>query len=180
MPSTEHGYENRYSLPQIVLHWLTLLMIILTYLAMLLSDTVPDEERTFVRTCILIWYFCLAINVSAALAAAEKPDASHFATVASLAVIGCPYFALGVVSDVPITADSRVLTQAYGGRTWLLLGWQVPQWLTPNTDVRDYLKQTHVFIANLGYFVIGIHGVAALYHHYIRRDDTLRRMMPGK
>lgn len=89
-------------------------------------------------------------------------------------------FRIGVVSDVPITADSRVLTQAYGGRTWLLLGWQVPQWLTPNTDVRDYLKQTHVFIANLGYFVIGIHGVAALYHHYIRRDDTLRRMMPGK
>ncbi|WP_016681551.1 cytochrome b, partial [Yersinia pestis] len=41
--------KNRYSLPQIVLHWLTLLMIILTYLAMLLSDTVPDEERTFVR-----------------------------------------------------------------------------------------------------------------------------------
>lgn len=41
--------KNRYSLPQIVLHWLTLLMIILTYSAMLLSDTVPDEERTFVR-----------------------------------------------------------------------------------------------------------------------------------
>lgn len=172
--------KNRYSLPQIVLHWLTLLMIILTYLAMLLSDTVPDEERTFVRNLhfnfgISVWLLMLVRlwlrqrNPTPAI----SPPLPHWQLLR-------PYFALGVVSDVPITADSRVLTQAYGGRTWLLLGWQVPQWLTPNTDVRDYLKQTHVFIANLGYFVIGIHGVAALYHHYIRRDDTLRRMMPGK
>ncbi len=41
--------RNRYSLPQITLHWLTLLMVILTYAAMLLSDTVPDEDRTLVK-----------------------------------------------------------------------------------------------------------------------------------
>lgn len=29
--------RNRYSLPQITLHWLTLVMVILTYAAMLLS-----------------------------------------------------------------------------------------------------------------------------------------------
>lgn len=73
-----------------------------------------------------------------------------------------------------------VLAQAYGGKTWFLLGWQVPQWVTPNDEARAYLKQAHELIANLGYFVIGAHALAALYHHYIRRDDTLRRMMPGK
>lgn len=173
--------KNRYSLPQIVLHWLTLLMIILTYLAMLLSDTVPDEERTFVRNLhfnfgISVWLLMLVRlwlrqrNPTPAI----SPPLPHW----QLLGVRISHWGLYLMFlSLPILG---FLTQAYGGRTWLLLGWQGPQWLTPNTDVRDYLKQTHVFIANLGYFVIGIHGVAALYHHYIRRDDTLRRMMPGK
>ncbi|WP_370300565.1 cytochrome b/b6 domain-containing protein, partial [Rheinheimera baltica] len=32
----------------------------------------------------------------------------------------------------------------------------------------------------LGYVLIGVHAVAALFHHYILRDTTLSRMLPGK
>jgi cytochrome b561 len=27
---------------------------------------------------------------------------------------------------------------------------------------------------------IALHAAAALLHHYVRRDDTVRRMLPGK
>ncbi|MCO8649276.1 cytochrome b, partial [Burkholderia multivorans] len=33
-------------------------------------------------------------------------------------------------------------------------------------------------IGNAFYFVIGLHALAALYHHFIKRDDVLRRMAP--
>ena len=40
---------NRYAKSQIVLHWLTLLMVILTYAAMLLKDSVPDDLASLVK-----------------------------------------------------------------------------------------------------------------------------------
>jgi cytochrome b561 len=30
----------------------------------------------------------------------------------------------------------------------------------------------------VGYWLIGLHAAAALFHHYIVRDNTLRRMLP--
>jgi cytochrome b561 len=32
----------------------------------------------------------------------------------------------------------------------------------------------------VGYYLVGLHAVAALVHHYVNRDDTLRRMLPGR
>ena len=44
--------SNRYARSQIVLHWLTLLMVILTYAAMLLKDSVPEAWAPMVKICI--------------------------------------------------------------------------------------------------------------------------------
>ena len=73
-----------------------------------------------------------------------------------------------------------MLTLAYGGKSWPLLGWPMPQWVTPDPVMRKLVKTVHETLANIGYFIIGAHALAALYHHYLRKDDTLRRMMPGK
>ncbi|AJJ61832.1 cytochrome b [Yersinia aldovae] len=173
--------KNHYSLSQITLHWLTLLMIVLTYSAMLLSDSVPDEDRALVKNLhfnfgISVWILMLARlwlrhRNPIPRITPKLPDWHLFSAQILHWGLYLMFLSLPVLG---------FLAQAYGGKTWFLLGWQVPLWVTPNDEARSYLKQTHELIANLGYFVIGIHGVAALYHHYIRRDDTLRRMMPGK
>ncbi len=31
----------------------------------------------------------------------------------------------------------------------------------------------------VGYFLIGLHAAAALFHHYVMRDNTLARMLPA-
>lgn len=35
-------------------------------------------------------------------------------------------------------------------------------------------------LANLSYYVVGLHALAALLHHYLWKDNTLLRMMPKK
>lgn len=40
------------------------------------------------------------------------------------------------------------------------------------------LEDIHETIGTIGYYLIGLHALAALFHHYIVRDDTLRRMLP--
>lgn len=47
-------------------------------------------------------------------------------------------------------------------------------------DLVDMLKDYHVTLATLGYYIIGLHAAAALMHHYFWKDNTLVRMLPGR
>jgi cytochrome b561 len=37
-----------------------------------------------------------------------------------------------------------------------------------------------VWFGKVGYWLIGLHALAGIAHHYILRDNTALRMMPGK
>lgn len=53
----------------------------------------------------------------------------------------------------------------------------LPSPFAVNREVALSLKGLHVWLGNAFYWVIGLHVLAALWHHLIRRDDTLRRML---
>ena len=53
----------------------------------------------------------------------------------------------------------------------------LPALLAPDRDLAHRLEDLHGSIGEAFYWVIGLHVVAALYHHWGRRDDTLRRML---
>jgi len=73
---------------------------------------------------------------------------------------------------------------------WLLLsasgkpipffGLELPALITENKELAKSLKEIHETIGELGYYLIAIHVLAALYHHYIRKDNALTRMLPLK
>ena len=48
--------------------------------------------------------------------------------------------------------------------------------MAENKDLAHQLEELHHDIGEAFYWVIGFHIVAALYHHFIRKDDTLVRM----
>ena len=52
----------------------------------------------------------------------------------------------------------------------------LPALIAENRDLAHQLEDLHGSIGEAFYWVIGLHIVAALYHHFFRRDDTLRRM----
>jgi cytochrome b561 len=43
----------------------------------------------------------------------------------------------------------------------------------------EYALPLHTRLSYLGMCLLVLHVVAALYHHFWRRDDVLRRMLPG-
>ena len=49
----------------------------------------------------------------------------------------------------------------------------------PGPLLSRQLKDVHEALATLGYVLIGLHAMAALLHHYVMRDNTLVRMLPG-
>ncbi len=66
------------------------------------------------------------------------------------------------------------------GNPWFAFGLTMPYASEANFERVDSLKSRHETLANLGYFVIGLHAAAALAHHYFWKDNTLLRMMPRK
>jgi cytochrome b561 len=55
-------------------------------------------------------------------------------------------------------------------------GVALPALLAENEALAHTVEDLHGDIGEIFYWVIGFHVVAALYHHFIRKDDTLARM----
>ncbi|WP_145006795.1 cytochrome b [Pseudomonas oryzihabitans] len=68
---------------------------------------------------------------------------------------------------------------------WLTIGavkipsstWALPSPFAVDAELAKSLKGVHIWLGQAFYWVIGLHVLAALWHHLIRRDDTLRRML---
>jgi cytochrome b561 len=65
----------------------------------------------------------------------------------------------------------------YAGKEIHFFGLVWPQLLTPNPEMKKLVEGIHEFLGNSLYFLIGIHALAGLWHHYMLKDDTLRRML---
>jgi cytochrome b561 len=55
----------------------------------------------------------------------------------------------------------------------------VPQLLEAGSPYRKLLEETHEWLAYALVAVVAVHAAAALYHHFVRRDPVLRRMLSG-
>ena len=56
---------------------------------------------------------------------------------------------------------------------------QLPSPLTENHDLHEQLEDIHGWLGEAFYYVIGLHVAGALWHHFVRHDNTLRRMLFG-
>ena len=54
----------------------------------------------------------------------------------------------------------------------------IPSPVTPDRAIARSIKGLHSLYANGILIVAGLHALAALWHHFIRRDAVLRRMLP--
>jgi cytochrome b561 len=59
-------------------------------------------------------------------------------------------------------------------------GIELPALIGENKPLAKQLEEIHGTVGNVGYFLIGIHALAALAHHYIQHDNTLARMLPSR
>lgn len=174
---------SRYSRTLIALHWLTLLLIAVAYACMEFRGVFPrgSEPRELMKFV-------------------------HFSTGLSVLLVLLPRVLLRLRGPTPpITPAPTVAMRlaAHAGHAALylfllgmpLLGWlilsaegaAISLWGLPLPALTDVdegaahrYEELHELGATLGYWLIGLHAAAGLYHHWLRRDDTLRRMLPGR
>jgi P-type Ca2+ transporter type 2C len=64
------------------------------------------------------------------------------------------------------------------GKPILLFGLQLPALINENKAIAELTKEIHTTFGKVGYFLIGFHSLAALYHHFVLRDNTVQRILP--
>ena len=58
-------------------------------------------------------------------------------------------------------------------------GLELPGLIAENEALAEDIEDIHKTIGEIGYYLIGLHTLAALFHHYFLKDNTLRRILPG-
>lgn len=70
-------------------------------------------------------------------------------------------------------------TSFFGLFTWPNLPFFAGETRAQLRPVHDTFNTMHVYLAWSAIVLLPIHVAAALYHHFLRGDDALRRMVPG-
>lgn len=181
--------SSRYGTLSIMLHWLTVIVIALVYALIELHHYFP--KHTFWHDALKHWHSQLGLVVL-------------IITVVRLGVVwGSTYSVSSSSSTLAIFAADwqRQLAQwmhrlLYGFLMllpllgWLMLsakgkpidlfGWELPVLMMPDLVLGKEIESWHKTLANLGYGLIALHALAALYHHYIIKDQVLTSMLPWR
>lgn len=179
---SEEATQAHYPKTAIALHWLMLALIIAVYAAMLLRENFP--RGSVVREAFKTWHFVLGLSVLA-LVGLRLVLRIVFWSIPPIKPTLAPWQSrLGGL--VHVALYGLMIAMPIGG--WLILsasGTPIPLWglsmpplIAPSKALAEQIKELHEIGGKIGYGLIGLHAAAALFHHYIQKDNTLRRMLP--
>jgi cytochrome b561 len=166
---------HQYSRWLIALHWTTALGVLTAYL---LSEGGPDLRLDPPR-----WHFTAGMAVLLLVAPRLLARAIDSAPPVNSAGGKCLAFGVGVTHAilyglliaVPLTgwyAMSRL------GVTFRVFGFSLPPLTAPIQGPVGIVGDLHQWGGNALVILAASHAALALWHHFVRHDDTLRRMRP--
>ncbi len=174
---------GRYGSLSIGLHWLTLLLLIAVYGFIELREIYPKGSDP--REAMKAWHFMLGLSV---LATAVLRLMARATSSVPRIVPELPWWQMQIAALVHLALYALMIGMPLAG--WLYLsamgkpipfwGLQLPALIAENRDLAGSIKSLHQTVGKAGYFLIGMHAAAALFHHYVVKDNTLRRMLPGR
>lgn len=169
--------QVRYNKPAVLFHWAIVVLIALAYLAIEIRGPKGSDSRVFwmnAHYCAGVLVLLLSVLRVIWRFASRAPDPLPQPAVLTLLAKLAHAALYAFIIVQPLLG---ILFVNLGGKpvtlAWLHLSFT---WFGPNPGLRPTIKEAHELLGNAFYYVIGLHALAALWHHFIKRDTTLRRM----
>lgn len=174
---------GKYGTISISLHWLMFLLLVAVYACIELRELYPkgSEPREALKT----WHFMLGLTVFLLV---------WFRVITRLVqqtpiIKPLPNLWLRLGAKIThLALYLLMIGMPIGG--WLILsgegkaipfyGLSLPALIAENKHTAEFIENIHKTVGTVGYYLIGLHALAAIFHHYLIKDNTLRRMLPGK
>lgn len=173
----------RYGLVSLSLHWLMLILLIGVYGCIELREVYPKGSDP--RETLKILHFMLGLTVFLLVfvrltvrfvqqTPEIQPPLNKFQNVVSkvthlalyLLMIGMP-----IGGWLILSGEGKVIP---------FYGLSLPALMAENKHNAEFIENIHETVGLIGYYLIALHSLAAIFHHYIRKDNTLVRMLPDK
>jgi len=174
---------SRFGTLSIGMHWLMLLLLVAVYACIELREYFPRGSD--LREGLKAWHFMLGLSVFALVfvrlairfagpTPRIQPELQVWQRRFAQLVHALLYVFMVVM---PVLGW---LTLSSEGKPIPFFGLQLPALIAPDKAFADPLNEIHETIGTIGYYLIGLHTAAALFHHYVMHDNTLLRMLPRR
>lgn len=172
---------DRYGSVSITLHWLMLLLFIAVYASIELSGAFPkdSDSRSAMKTLHfsfgLLVFFMVWLRLAMRLLSPTprlEPTASFWQRQAARLAHATLY---ALMIALPLAGW---LALSAAGKPTHFFGMEFSALIDENISIAKPIRKLHKTVGNAAYLLIVLHAALALFHHYVRRDNTLRRMLP--
>ncbi|MES2742718.1 MAG: cytochrome b [Pseudomonadota bacterium] len=173
---------QRYTKTAMAIHWLSALLIICAFTLGLVMTDIPGFTPSKLKY--YSWHKWMGVTVLALAClrvlwrsfhrpppAPPMPAWQHRAANASHILLYILIFA------VPVSG--YLYTLAAGVPVVYLGLFQLPVFMEANAALKPVLKNLHYALNLTLAAVVAVHAAAALKHHFLDRDDVLKRMLPA-
>ena len=177
------NHPTRYASLSIGLHWLMLILIAAVYACIELKGNFPKGSDT--RELLKHWHFMLGLAVFALVwlrlaVRVLTPTPAIVPTPPAWQTLLAKLMHLALYALMIGAPLAGWLILSAAGKPIPFFGLELPALIGPNRQLAGQIKELHELAGTVGYWLIGLHALAALYHHYIARDNTLTRMLPPR
>jgi superoxide oxidase len=164
-------------------HWSTLLLVAAAYLAMWSSEIVATKE---LRSVLWQLHYSLGVTVLALTLfrlgwrwRARIPNLpADLPTIQKAAARTTEYFLYVLLLAQPMLGVLYI--NARGRRIDFYLLGELPSIIGPHKILAEQVIAVHDVMAYVLLSIIGLHAAAALFHHFVRRDNVLSAMLPSR
>lgn len=165
----------------IAIHWLTVLLIAAVFATIELREYFPkgDVMRDQLKSLHFMLGLTVWLLVLARLVLRSRERAPQIVPPPSAWQIGAAHAMHALLYAVMIAMPVLGWLVLSGeGKPVPFFGLTLPPLMAENKALAHSIEDVHVFIGNAFYYLIGLHALAALAHHYLAKDNTLVRMLP--
>ena len=169
----------RYDRGTIALHWLTAALVVVMWLIAQFIDDFQPAGRIYARSShILLGLLLIGVLVVRlvwrATGGRKLPPAATGPMQVAATAVHYVLYALLIALLAAGVANALVR-----GDNILNL-YQLTSIAPGNTALRHNVEDVHGLLANAILILAGLHAAAALVHHFVWKDQVLRRMIPNR
>lgn len=170
---------SRYSPILIGLHWLMFILLVVVFATIEMRGQFPrgSDTREFVKALHFMYGICVLLlvvvrlavrfsSVTPAILPPPKPWEKLLALIMHLSLYAFMIF-------MPVAGWLILSAEGHGVP---FFGLELPALIGEDRALAEQVEDLHKQIGEIGYYLIGLHVLAGLFHHYLRRDNTLLRM----
>ena len=173
---------QRYTRLSITLHWLMLALFVGVYLCIEIKGLLPRGDT--LRGLFLGLHGLFGLSIFALVwvrllgRLTPRPHITPTLPAWQTGTSHLMHLALYVLMiATPLLAW---LMLAAGGKPMPYFGFFLPAPVAVDPDLAKQFKYWHELLGSAGYWLIGLHAAAGLFHHYYVGDNTLTRMLPRR